>query len=101
MDYDEDPYDDYLDYDMRTYNQKVHDDNTWKKDTGIVMFDGVPFLQWCPTCNKIVKVRGIEGSTVFDRYNYTICAECAAHENEGLRDPTKEELDELDRKGNS
>ena len=96
-DEDLDHYDDYLDYDFRTYNEKVHDDNTWQKNRGILKFDGVPFLQWCPTCKKVVEVIDIEGSTVFDRYNYIVCAVCDTHENQGLRDPTEEELDEHDK----
>lgn len=88
-------YDDYDgDYDPRTYAQKVVDDNTWKKDTGIAVDrDGRPYLYWCKPQGKVVQVREIEGSTVFDRYNYILCDECGANENE-MRDPTEAEQEQ-------
>lgn len=79
-------------YDPRTYTQKVHDDNTWQKNRGVLEFDGRPHLMWCPDCNKVVKVESIEGSNVFDRYSYTICHECGCHDNNGLRELTEEDI---------
>jgi len=93
-----DDYDDYYDdsdYDMRTYNQKVRDDNTWQKDNGLLEFDGEPFLQWCEECKRVVTVREVEGSTVFDRYSYIYCNFCGVGEDQ-LRAPTNEELESYD-----
>lgn len=91
----DDYYDNYNDYDPRTWNEKYHDDNTWRKDRGIFTIDGIPELFWCEEEKKVVEVRLIEGSTVFDRYEYFVCASCGVKENR-LREPTDEELDMYD-----
>ena len=80
--------------DQRTHAQKVVDDNTWQKNEGIALDnDGNPFLEWCEQCKKVVMIETINGSTVSDRYSYTICHVCSIHENY-LRTPTEEELRE-------
>ena len=84
-----------FDDDPRTYNQKVHDDNTWRRDAGILEFDGKPYLQWCENCKQVVKVRDIQGSTVFDTYQYIVCHFCGLGEDQ-LREPTDEELANYD-----
>lgn len=91
--YDESGFD--PDYDPRTYNEKVYDDNTWRKDKGILVFDGEPFLQWCMDCKRVVQVRDIQGSTVFDRYSYIVCNFCGIGEDK-LRNATDEELESYD-----
>lgn len=76
-------YDDYeSDYDFRTWNEKYHDDNTWQKNRGTARdLQGDPYIYFCDVCQKEVQVNEIEGSNVFDRYSYVLCADCGAGEN--------------------
>lgn len=70
------------DYDFRTWNEKYHDDNTWQRERGISLdpLDD-PYLYYCDVCKAEVKVIEIEGSNVFDRYDYILCADCGADES--------------------
>lgn len=82
--------DDY-EYDDRTWMEKYRDDNTWQRDEGLVEYDGRPFYMWCNDCGKPVRIRSIEGRTVWDSYIYELCAECGS---KNLRQVTVEEAHE-------
>ena len=58
-----------------TYAQQVVADNTWENCSDRE-------LDFCEFCNSETEHYEVSGSTVWDRYDYSVCCKCGKTDNE-------------------